>query len=96
MSRLRHSPIFKFNRVNLILGAERNLVYLLGLLTLVLVVVLQNIFTLILGVCLWLGLMPLFRMMGDGDPQMSQTFKRYTQYQKYYPAHSPKNYSGKQ
>ncbi len=95
MSRLRRSPIFKFNRANLVLGAERELAYLLGLLTVVLIFALQNRFTLVLGIVLWFSLMPLLRMMGDADPQMSKTFKRYTTYQKYYPAHSPKNYSRK-
>lgn len=95
MSQLRRSPVFKFNRANLVLGAERELAYLLGLLTLMLIVVLQNMFTFVLGVVLWMGLMPLLRMMGDADPQMSKTFTRYTRYQKYYPAHSPKNYSRK-
>ncbi len=95
MSQLRRTPIHKFNRANLVLGAERELAYLLGLLTLMLVVVLQNMFTFVLGASLWVGLMPLLRMMGDADPQMSKTFTRYTKYQKYYPAHSPKDYSGK-
>ncbi|WP_394230761.1 conjugal transfer protein TrbD [Shewanella colwelliana] len=95
MSRLRRSPIFKFNRANLVLGAERELAYLLGLLTIVLIFALQNSYTLVLGIVLWFSLMPLLRMMGEADPQMSKTFKRYTKYQKYYPAHSPKNYSRK-
>ncbi|MGI2002070.1 conjugal transfer protein TrbD [Shewanella frigidimarina] len=92
-AKLNRTPIFKFNRSNLVLGGERKLVYGLFLVVLVFVVSLQNWITFIIGVLLWIVVMPLLRMMGSADPDMSRIFNRYTKYQNYYPPHSPKDYS---
>ncbi|MGE4262172.1 conjugal transfer protein TrbD [Shewanella sp.] len=90
---LNRAAIFKFNRGNLVLGGERNLVYPLCLIVIFFVVTLQSAVTLIIGLLLWVTLMPLLRMMGNADPDMSKVFRRFSQYQPYYPAHSPKDYS---
>ncbi|MBW3533450.1 VirB3 family type IV secretion system protein [Shewanella sp. NKUCC06_TVS] len=92
-SKLHTVPIFRFNRSNLVLGGEQKLVYGLGIIVLILSVTLQNLLTFIIGVLLWICIMPLLRIMGSADPEMSRTFYRYTKYQNYYPPHAQKDYS---
>lgn len=93
VAKLNRTPIFDFNRSNLVLGGERKLVYGLFLVALIFVVTLQTWFTFIIGVMLWIVFMPLLRMMGNADPEMSRIFNRFTIYQAYYPPHAPKDYS---
>lgn len=92
-SKLNRTPIFNFNRSNLVLGGERKLVYGLILVVIIFVVTLQTWFTVVIGVFLWIVIMPLLRMMANADPDMSRIFKRFTTYQPYYPPHAPKDYS---
>ncbi|MCJ8352295.1 conjugal transfer protein TrbD [Moritella sp.] len=89
---LHRTPIFDFHRGNLIVGCERNLLLMLGLLCMVLVV-LQTIATISLAVFLWIGGLPLLRVMGKTDPHMSRVFKAYRKHPDYYPAHARKNYA---
>ena len=89
---LHRTPLFDFYRPTLLLGCERNFLLGLGSLCLVLVI-LQTVITLLLAALLWLGGLPLLRLMGKADPQMSQVFKSYRQHADFYPAHARKNYS---
>jgi type IV secretory pathway TrbD component len=92
-AKLNRTPIFNFNRSNLVLGGERKIVYGLLLVVIIFVVTLQTWFTFVIGVFLWIVIMPLLRMMANADPDMSRIFKRFTIYQPYYPPQAPKDYS---
>jgi type IV secretion system protein VirB3 len=92
-SKLNRTPIFNFNRSNLVLGGERKLVYGLILVVIIFVVTLQTWFTFVIGVFLWILIMPLLRMMANADPDMSRIFRKLTTYQAYYPPHAHKDYS---
>lgn len=89
---LHRTPIFDFHRGNLILGCERNLLLGLGMICLILVI-LQTVATLILAALLWLGGIPLLRLVGKADPHMSRVFRAYKKHPDFYPAHARKNYS---
>lgn len=88
--KLEAARIFKFNRGHLFLGGERPLVLATGTITLVMVVVLQNKVAAIVGVMLWLCLMPVYRLMARHDPVLSVVYRRYAQMQRFYPARSMK------
>lgn len=83
--------IFKFNRGHLFLGGERELVLVTALLCLILVVVLQSLASAVLGVVLWLLLLPVYRLMARADPMMSRVYLKYTRFQGFYPAHGMKH-----
>ncbi|QDF68665.1 conjugal transfer protein TrbD (plasmid) [Shewanella sp. SNU WT4] len=91
---LHRTPIFDFHRGNLILGCERNLLMLLGMLCMVLMV-LQTAVSIALAIALWIGGLPLLSMMGKADPHMTKVFARYRKYAEFYPAHSRKNYANR-
>ena len=89
---LHRTPIFNFHRGNLIMGCERNPLLLLGLLCMVLAI-LQTLPTILLAAFLWIGGLPLLRIMGRADPHMSSVYQAYRIHPDYYPAHARKNYS---
>ena len=89
---LHRTPIFDFHRGNLILGCERNLLLGLGMICLILVI-LQTVPTLLLAALLWLGGLPLLRLVGKADPHMSRVVLAYKKHPDFYPAHARKNYS---
>jgi type IV secretory pathway TrbD component len=77
------------NRPHLLMGAERNLVLLVGVIT-AMVVFSGNISTVsvILGVVLWtISFWALLRM-SKADPQMSRVYQRHIRYHAYYSARS--------
>lgn len=90
--KLEHIRVFKFGRSHLFLGGERELVLLTSLFCLILIVVLQNILAAVVGVVLWVGLLPVYRMMARADPRMTQVYRAYTRYQPFYAAHGMKNH----
>lgn len=86
---LRQVPIHRaLHRPSLILGAERELVLLTGLIATVLVVVALSVVSAVLGIALWSLGVALLRQMGKADPLMSRVYLRHLRYQAYYPAHS--------
>lgn len=87
---LQVSPIFPFNRGHLLLGGERELVMLTGLLALILIVVLQNLYTAVLGGVLLVVMLTVAQKMAKADPQMTQVYRRFSRYQRFYPAGSTK------
>lgn len=90
---LQHSPIFPFNRGHLLLGGERELVMLTGLLALIMIVVLQNAYTAILGGILLVIMLTVAQKMAKADPQMTRVYHRFSRYQRFYPANSMKYHS---
>lgn len=87
--------VFKFGRSHLFLGGERELVLITSLLCLILIVVLQNLLAATVGLLLWTGLLPVYRLMARADPRMTQVYRAYSRHQSFYAAHGMKHH-GKQ
>lgn len=87
---LEVARIFKFNRGHLFLGGERPLVLATATLVLVMVVMLQDKLAAVVGVSMWLALMPVYRLMARHDPVLSVVYRLYFRLQRFYPAHSMK------
>jgi len=77
------------NRPHLLLGAERNLVLLTGVIT-ALLLFSGNLspLTLVLAVLFWSGSFWALLRMGKADPQMSVVYQRHVRYRSYYGARS--------
>jgi len=77
------------NRPHLLLGAERNLVLLVGVVTAI-VVFSGNIsvVTIVLGVAFWSVSFWALVRMAKADSQMSQVYQRHIRYRAYYAARS--------
>jgi type IV secretion system protein TrbD len=89
MHPLRQIPIHRaLHRPSTILGAERELVLLTGLIAFILIVVALSVMSAILGIVLWVAGVAVLRQMGKADPLMSRIYVRHLRYQAYYPAHS--------
>jgi len=76
------------NRPNLLLGAERELTLILGLICTIMVFLALTWQTALLGIFLWIVLISLLRMMAKADPMMSKIYLRHLRYKPFYPAHS--------
>ena len=86
---LRTVPIHRaLHRPSLIMGAERELVLVTGLLAAILIVVALSLLSAAIGIALWSVGVAVLRQMGKADPMMSQVYLRHLRYQAYYPAHS--------
>ncbi|WP_305843243.1 MULTISPECIES: conjugal transfer protein TrbD [Photobacterium] len=88
---LNAHPVFEFNRPHLYLGGDRELVLLSLLLSIVLIVILQNFYTAIIGIAVAFASVYGLRILAKADPQMRDVYLRYRRYQSYYPAHGTKN-----
>lgn len=73
-------------RPRLILGADRELVISLGLISAVLVFALVTWWGILLGIFLWLAGVALLVRMGKADPLMRQIYLRHVKYQAFYRA----------
>jgi type IV secretion system protein VirB3 len=77
------------NRPHLLLGAERGLVLLTGVMTAVLLFSGSiSVLTAILAVLFWSCSFWALVRMGKADPQMSRVYQRHVRYRSYYAAHS--------
>jgi len=76
------------NRPNLLLGAERELTLMLGLICTIMVFLALTWQTALLGLFLWTVLISLLRMMAKADPMMSKIYFRHLRYRPFYPSHS--------
>jgi type IV secretory pathway TrbD component len=73
----RHIAIHRsLNRPHLLLGAERGLVLLTG------------VVTAMLAITFWTCSFWALVRMGKADPQMSRVYQRHVRYRSYYAAHS--------
>ena len=89
MEELDSVPIYHFNRAHLLMGGEREVV-MLSMLGALILLVLQNTVTAILAVVLLLFMLMAARAMAKTDPVLTQVYRRYSRFQRYYPAHSIK------
>ena len=82
------------HRPRLILGADRELVILVGLVSAILVFALATWLTILVGILLWLGGVALLVRMGKEDPLMRNGYLRHVKYQAFYPAKGMLHSSG--
>jgi type IV secretion system protein VirB3 len=72
------------------MGADRELVLLTGLATVILIFVVLTWFSALLGIAIWIGVVGALRMMAKADPMMRQVYLRHVRYQQAYrPTSSP-------
>ena len=77
------------NRPHLLLGAERSLVLLAGLVTALLLFSGNiSVASVTLAVLFWTGSFWALVRMAKADPQMSRVYQRHIRYRSYYNAHS--------
>ncbi len=78
------------SRPNHLMGADRELVLLTGLATVILIFVVLTWFSALLGIAIWIGVIGALRMMAKADPMMRQVYLRHVRYrQAYRPTSSP-------
>ena len=88
-SGLREIPIYRaLNRPELILGCERELILMAGLLAATLIFVAMTFLSAIIGITLWFVSYALFRKMAKADPKMSKLYIKHIRYKAYYPPRS--------
>jgi len=68
------------------MGADRELVLVTGLATVILIFVVLTWFSALFGVAIWIGVIAVLRMMAKADPMMRQVYLRHI---KYRPAYRP-------
>lgn len=83
------------NKPNLLLGAERELMLIVGMLSALMIFIAMTWQTFIVGVALWAILSMLLRMMAKADPLMSKIYLRQLKYKDFYMAHSSPFYEDK-
>jgi type IV secretion system protein VirB3 len=83
------------NKPNLLLGAERELMLIVGMLSALMIFIAMTWQTFIIGVALWAILSMLLRMMAKADPLMSKIYLRQLKYKDFYMAHSSPFYEDK-
>jgi type IV secretory pathway TrbD component len=78
------------SRPNHLMGADRELVLLTGLATVILIFVVLTWFSAVLGIVIWISVVGALRMMAKADPMMRQVYLRHIGYrQTYRPMSSP-------
>lgn len=86
---LHSVPIHRsFVRPLLLLGGDRELVLMSGLLAAALIFASMTWFSVIYGLLLWFGGLGTLRIMAKADPLMRKVYLRHRLYQKYYPPRS--------
>lgn len=78
------------SRPNLLFGADRELVLITGLLTVILIFVVLTVLSALLGLALWIGIIAALRMMAKQDSSMRRVYGRHIRYRNHYrPTSSP-------
>ena len=78
------------SRPSHLLGADRELVLLTGLATVILIFVVLTWFSALFGVAIWIGVIAALRMMARADPMMRQVYLRHIGYRaSYRPTSTP-------
>jgi type IV secretion system protein TrbD len=72
------------NRTNLVLGGDRELVMMSGLLAGALIVSAQEVKAAVFGTFMWVGGLYVLRLMARADPKMRYVYLRQRRYKKYY------------
>lgn len=78
------------SRPNHLMGADRELVLLTGLATVILIFVVLTWFSALFGAAIWIGVMGALRLMAKADPMMRQVYVRHIGYRpSYRPTSTP-------
>ncbi|MDI5925243.1 conjugal transfer protein TrbD [Rhizobium leguminosarum] len=86
---LQRNPIHRaLSRPNLLLGADRELVLITGLASIILIFVVLTIYSALFGATLWIVIVAALRMMAKADPLMRRVYVRHMTYKPYYRATS--------
>ncbi|QLF71752.1 VirB3 family type IV secretion system protein (plasmid) [Peteryoungia desertarenae] len=88
---LKRSRIHRaLSRPNLLMGADRELVLATGLAAVILIFVVLTIYSVILGLSIWMMIIGLLRLLAKSDPLMRQVYLRHLSYRSSYrPTSSP-------
>lgn len=87
MQTAREIPIFRaLNRPQLIMGCDRELLIISGVVAGILIFILQTWLTFAVGAILWLAALLVLRRMATADPLMRQVFVRHLRYRTLYRA----------
>ncbi|RWK27527.1 conjugal transfer protein TrbD [Mesorhizobium sp.] len=76
------------SRPNLLMGADRELVLLTGLASVILIFVVLTWYAALFGAAIWLVAVAALRMMAKSDPMMRRVYTRHISYKPYYRATS--------
>ncbi|TIQ41885.1 MAG: conjugal transfer protein TrbD [Mesorhizobium sp.] len=76
------------SRPNLLMGADRELVLLTGLASVILIFVVLTWYAALFGAAIWLVAVAALRMMAKADPMMRHVYIRHVSYKAYYLATS--------
>jgi len=88
-SSLARSRIHRaLSRPNLLMGADRELVLLTGLASVILIFVVLTWYAALFGAAIWLVVVAALRMMAKSDPLMRRIYVRHITYQSHYRATS--------
>lgn len=78
------------SRPSHLMGADRELVLLTGLATVILIFVVLTWFSALFGMAVWVAVIGALRMMAKADPLMRQVYLRHVRYRpSYRPTSSP-------
>jgi type IV secretion system protein VirB3 len=90
-SSLQHTRIHRaLSRPNLLMGADRELVLVTGLASIILIFVVLTWVSALFGLAVWTVIVGLLRMMAKADPQMRRVYLRHITYRPHYrPTSSP-------
>lgn len=78
------------SRPNTLMGADRELVLVTGLATVILIFVVLTWFSTLMGLAIWIAVIGALRKMAKADPMMRQVYMRYIHYRSSYrPTSSP-------
>lgn len=72
------------SRPTLLFGADRELVLVTGLASVILIFVILKPYAAVLGVAIWIVVVGLLRMIAKADPRMRNVYLRHIKYQPYY------------
>lgn len=84
----RHSIHRALSRPQLLMGADRELVLVTGLVSAILIFVVLTIYSALLGIVIWMILVGLLRIMAKSDPLMRRVYARHVAYRSNYRATS--------
>lgn len=91
VSTLQRNRIHRaLSRPNLLMGADRELVLLAGLASVILIFVVLTLYSALFGMTIWIVVLAALRMMAKADPLMRQVYVRHMRYRAHYlPTSSP-------
>ena len=72
------------SRPNLLMGADRELVLVTGLASIILIFVVLTWVSALFGLAVWTVIVGLLRMMAKADPQMRRVYLRHITYRSHY------------